>query len=65
VSYKRVDLSIKTALTLKRTLVVVGDGQERKKLHRLAQQAGLIRKKTESLGQLFNRADQEKKTIRY
>lgn len=63
VDYKRVDLSIKACLTLKKPLVVVGEGQAKQKLHELAKDDLCIKNNTESLESFLQRATNENKTI--
>jgi glycosyltransferase involved in cell wall biosynthesis len=61
VDYKRVDLSIKACLLLKKPLVIVGTGESKYKLHELAKENICIKKIDESIEEFLQRATNEKK----
>lgn len=63
VDYKRVDLSIKSCTLLKKPLVVVGTGESKEKLHKLAKENICIKKSDESIEKFLQRATNEKKLI--
>lgn len=63
VEYKRVDLSISACLKLKRSLVVVGEGEAKNKLHKIAGNEACIRSKNESLNNFLQRATKDNKKI--
>jgi len=63
VDYKRLDLSIKACMKLKKPLVVVGDGESKQKLHDLAKDDCCIKTEFESLEIFLQRATLENKTI--
>lgn len=63
VRYKRVDLSIKAALKLNHSLVVVGSGEELASLQKIAKNSHCTRHPNESLISLLQRAKGQNKTI--
>lgn len=63
VAYKRVDLSIRACLSLKKKLLIVGKGEQKKKLIQLAGSKVAVRKKQESLLEFFSRTKQSSSLI--
>jgi glycosyltransferase involved in cell wall biosynthesis len=65
VDYKRVDLSIEACMKLQKPLVVVGEGESRQKLIKLAGNFGCVKSSHETLEQFLHRATQKNKIIMF
>lgn len=63
VDYKRIDLSIKACIKLKKPLVVVGTGESEQKLHKLAGANACIKQEFETIEEFLQRATMEEKII--